>query len=630
MKKLFLLTVVGVAMAISFAAGVFAAERADVPEKYRWKIEDLFPSTAAWESARAGLEKRVNEMDQFKGHLGDSGQTLLKAIKTGEDVEMALSKAYLYASMMSDVDTRASEPQAMKQSMEKLANDFGTATSWIEPELLQIPEAKFADFYKSEPGLVPYKPYLDNVLRTKPHILGPEEEKVAARCAAMGSSPGATYNMFTSADMPFPEITVGDKKLRLDQAAYTKYRASEIREERDQVFKAFWETYRSYRRTLGTTLYSHVKAHMVTKDLRNYESCLAAALDGYNIPTAVYKQLIADVNANLPTLHRYLKLRQKMMGVDQLRYEDLYAPIIKEVAMSFTPEQAKETTLKALAPLGGAYTDVLKGGFESRWIDFMPTTGKRSGAYSTGAAYDVHPYQLLNFNGMYDDVSTLAHESGHSMHSYLSNKNQLLSNAHYSIFVGEVASTFNENLLFHYMLDNAKDDATKLFLLGEFLDGFRQTLFRQTLFAEFEMTIHEMAEAGKPLTGDSLSKLYLDLVRRYYGHDAGVCKVDELYGNEWAYIPHFYRNFYVYQYATSMVASNAIAGKVREEAAAKKPVTATRDAYIKVLSAGSSKYPIDLLKDAGVDMTTSAPFNAAMKEMNLVMDQIEALLAKKK
>ena len=620
----------GALFAMFLAAPLWSAERKDVPEKYTWNVTDVYPTKAAWEEAKANLAKRTHDMDPFKGHLADSPQTLLKALQTQEAIEKELSRVALYASMFCDVDTRVSESQAMRQSIEKLSSDLEASFSFMQPEILSMGPKKFAEFMASEKALMAYKPSLDDILRQKPHILDAEGEKILARTGLVMGSPGAIYTIFTNADMPFPEVTLSTgEKVRLDQAGYSKYRASSVREDREKVFKAFWETYEAYRRTLGTTLYSHVKAHMVNKDVRNYDSCLAAALDGFNIPTAVYRQLISDVHANLPTLHRYLKLRQRMMGVDKLRYDDLYAPLVKNVEMKFSPEEAMDIALKATAPLGPFYTSTLKKGYESRWVDFLPTTGKKSGAYSTGAGYDVHPFQLLNFNGRYEDVSTLVHESGHSMHSYFSNKNQIYANAHYSIFVAEVASTLNENLLFHYMLDNAKDDETRLFILGEFLDRIRQTLFRQTLFADFELRIHETAEHGESLTGDSLTKLYLQLLREYYGHDVGVCAIDELYGNEWAFIPHFYRGFYVYQYATSMVASTAIANKIREDAALKKPTTKSRDLYLQMLSAGSSKYPVDLLKDAGVDMTTSAPFNAAIKEMNAVMDRIEAILKKK-
>jgi oligoendopeptidase F len=313
------------------------------------------------------------------------------------------------------------------------------------------------------------------------------------------------------------------------------------------------------------------------------------------------------------------------MKLDTLRYEDLYAPIIPEVDLKYTPEEAMKLALESMAPLGQEYVSTLKQGFESRWIDWLPNTGKASGAYSTGA-YGVHPYQLQNFTGLYEEVSTLAHEAGHSMHTYLSDQSQPYVSHDYATFVAEVASTLNENLLLHYLLERTQERATRLFLLGSYLDNLRGTLFRQTLFAEFELAIHEMAERGETLTGENLSDLYLGLLRRYYGHDQGVCVIDERYGVEWAYVDHFFYDFYVYQYATSIVAATAIANGIRDEAAAKKPGRARRDAYLGMLRSGSSKYPIDLLRDTGVDMTTSAPFQASMREMNAVMDQIEKLL----
>jgi oligoendopeptidase F len=369
--------------------------------------------------------------------------------------------------------------------------------------------------------------------------------------------------------------------------------------------------------------------------IRHFGSAVEAALFQDNIPVAVYKQLLADVHRSLPTLHRYLALRKRMLGLDQLRYQDLYVPLVASVDMRFSPDQARAITLDALAPLGTAYTEALHKAFESRWTDYLPSTGKRSGAYSTGV-YGVHPFQLLNFNGRYEDLTTLAHESGHSMHTFLSYGAQPYPTADYPMFVAEVASTFNENLLIHYMLDHAKDDdATRLFLLGTLLDGLRTTLFRQTQFAEFELAFHEQAERGEPLTGENLSQLYLKIARDYSGHDKKVCQVDDLLAIEWAYVPHFYYDFYVYQYATSMVASTSLARAVREEAEAAGKTkagstgkTPRRDAYLKMLSSGSSKYAIDLLKEAGVDMTTSAPFDAAIAEMNGTMDEMERVIAR--
>ncbi len=629
----FSLVVAVMALAPAVERPFSATERSQVPERLTWNLADLYPSDAAWTEAKDALQKRLPEMAPYKGHLGDSAQSLYAGLSTMMSMDKDLSRLMSYASQLADQDTKVSKSQEMLQGIEQVAASFGAAVAFVRPEILSMDPAKVDQFVAAEPKLKDYKPYLDNILRMKAHTLNAEGEKLVAQAnGQMGGSAESIYSIFTNADLPYSKdvkLSTGETIPLLDAAAYTKYRASNNRADRDEVFKAFWTRYNDFHRTLGTSLYSQVKAHIFNKEARHYDSCLQAALDRNNIPVEVYTQLISDVHANLPTLYRYLKLRQRMMGVDQLRYEDLYASIVKDVDLHYTPEQAMDLTLKACAPLGKTYVDDLKKGYESRWVDFMPSTGKKSGAYSNGAAYDVHPYQLLNFMGGYEDVSTLAHESGHSMHSYLSNTHQPYVTADYSIFVAEVASTCNENLLLHYMLKNeAKDDATRLYLLGSYLDGLRQTLFRQTLFAEFEMKIHQMAEKGETLTGDNLSKLYLSLLKEYYGDAQGVCKVDDLYGVEWAYIPHFYYNFYVYQYATSLVASTSIANMIREGEAAKPPSMKARDAYITMLSSGSSKYPIDLLKGAGVDMTTSAPFSAAMKEMNKVMDEIEAILNK--
>jgi oligoendopeptidase F len=620
------------ALAMMASVAAAAQERKDVPEKYTWNLQDMYASPAAWKEAKEALAKRVPEMAPYKGHLGDSAEKLYGALSTMMGLDKDLVKLMSYASQLNDQDTQVSESLEMLQAAEQLAAEYSAAVSWVRPEILALDSAKIDGFVKADSRLKDYKPYLDNILRMKTHTLDPAGEKIVAQAnGQMGGTPDSVYGIFTNADMPYPEVTLSTgEKVRLDAAAYTKYRASTNREDRDKVFKAFWGKYDEFKRTCGTTLYGAVKGHIFNRDVRHYDSCLQASLDRNNIPVEVYKQLIADVHKNLPTLHRYLKLRQKMMGVDQLRYEDLYAPIIKEVEMPFTPEQAMEVTLKAFQPLGPQYADALKKGYESRWVDWYPSKGKKSGAYSNGSVYDVHPYQLLNFMGQYEDVSTLAHESGHSMHSYLSNKAQPYVTADYSIFVAEVASTLNENLLLHHMLNVTKDDEAKLYLLGSALDGMRQTLFRQTLFAEFELRIHEMAESGETLTGDVLNREYLKLLKLYYGDAEGVCKVDDLYAVEWAYIPHFYYNFYVYQYATSITASTYLANKIRDEAGIEPPSHKTRDAYVKMLSSGSSKYPIDLLKEAGADMTTSAPFDASMKEMNRIMDRIEGILARKK
>jgi oligoendopeptidase F len=606
-----------------------AKERAEIAVRYTWNLADLYPNEAAWTAAKEALAKRVPEFARFQGHLGDSPAALHDALAAMMDMARELERLQAYATQLADQDRRVSRSLELQQEGDQLAVQVQTAASFVAPELLAMGADRVRRALAAEPKLAPYAMYLEDVLRRAPHTLTTAEEKVAAQAGNLTDAGHSVHSVFTNAELPYAEIRLASgEQVRLDAAAYTRYRAVPDRAERDKVFQTFWGTYQNYRRTLAASLYAQVKGHVFDKDVHKFESSLAASLFRFNVPTTVYRQLLQDVHANLPALHRYLKLRQRMMSVDQLRYEDLYASIIQKVDLEFSPEQAMDLTLAACAPLGADYVRTLQAGFDARWVDWFPSTGKRSGAYSN-AAYGVHPYQLQNFMGRYEDVSTLAHECGHSMHSYLSDKTQPYPTHSYPIFVAEVASTLNENLLFHHMLDTTKDDATRLFLLGGYLDNMRQTLFRQTLFAEFELAIHEMAERGESLTGDNLNALYLKLVREYYGHDQGVCKVDSLYGVEWAYIPHFYYNFYVYQYATSMIAAISLANHIRDEAAAEPRSGAARDAYLKLLAAGGSKYPIDLLKEAGVDMTTSEPFKTSIREMNKIVDEIEAILARR-
>jgi oligoendopeptidase F len=608
------------------AAAIAATERKDVAEKYKWNLADLYPSEADWTKAKEALAKRVPEMAKHKGRLGKSPQELLSALTDMFAIDLELSRLSVYANSLSDEDVRAARPREMKQAAEELATSFSSAISWVRPEILTLDPVKVRKWIAQDKKLAPYRVFLEETLRRKPHTLGAGEERVAAEAGEMERAGGEVHGVLSNADLPYPTVKLSTgETVRLDAAAYTLHRQAQNRADRDKVFAAFFGAIKTYERTMGSTLSATVKAHLFQKRVRHFDTALGAALFQDNIPVVVYKQLLSDVHRSLPTLHRYLALRKRMLGLDTLRYQDLYVPLVASVDMRFQPDQARQLTLDALAPLGKAYTDALSKGFNSRWTDYLPSTGKRSGAYSTGV-YGVHPYQLLNFNGRYDDLTTLAHESGHSMHTFLSHGAQPYPTADYPIFVAEVASTFNENLLIHYMLDHAKDDATRLFLLGTLLDGLRTTLFRQTQFAEFELAFHEQAERGEPLTGENLSQLYLKIAREYYGHDKKVCQVDDLLAIEWAYVPHFYYNFYVYQYATSMVASTSLARAVREEAKTGK--TARRDAYLKMLSSGSSKYAIDLLKDAGVDMTTSAPFDAAIAEMNSTMDEMERILAR--
>jgi len=601
-----------------------ARERADVPIEHTWKLEDLYASDQAWNKAK---EKWVAQFDQvvsYKGKLASSASELLACLKFNSEVSKEFGRLDSYAAMKSDQDTRDSKHLAMKQEMQQLATDYSSKASFIEPEIANMDKQRIGEFIAEEPGLKVFKMYLYDIQRRKAHKLSEKEEKILAEASLIADSPSSIYFVFSNAELPFPEVKLSDGTIaKLNQAGYARYRALPSRQDREAVFGTFWRTFDSFKRTFGTQLYAHVKRDMFYARTRGYNSSLESALDKDNIPIEVYSALIENVKANLDSFYRYLNLKKRMLGVETLKYSDVYAPVVKDVDLQYSFEQAKQLVLDAVKPLGEDYIGVVKKAFEDRWIDVYPTPGKRMGAYSNGSAYDVHPYVLLNFNGQYDDVSTLAHELGHTMHSFYSNKNQPYPTADYSTFVAEVASTFNEALLINKMLNQIEDNQTRLSLLMNYLDGVRQTVFRQTQFAEFELRMHEEAERNKPLTGDVLSELYGDILKKYYGHDKGVCHIDDLYTVEWAYVPHFYYNFYVYQYATSFTASTALAEKVlsQEKGALEK--------YIEFLSAGGSDYPIDLLKKAEVDMTKPEPFDKTMAVMNRTMDEIEAILEKK-
>ena len=613
------------AVASLFLAGapVQAMDRSKIPDQDKWDLSDVYPTDAAWESAKKDLEKRLPEVDRYKGKLGSSPKELLGCMNLLFDLKKEFSRLATYASQKSDLDVRDAHAMEMRQSLDPLGAEFGARTAWVDPEILEIPSAKIEAFLKEEPGLAIYKPVIEDIVRLKPHTLSPAEEKIMADASLVSGTPDSIFSVFSDADNPRATVTLSDgETVKLDASAYTKYRAVPNRWDRESVFQAFFGNLDQFKGTYGALLNGEVDKDLFFAKARNYKDCLSSALDGPNIPTVVYTNLLRNVHKNLPTLWRYLKLRQRIMGLDQLRYSDLYAPIIKEVDEKYTADQAKDLVLKAVAPLGQDYVDVLKNGYAHRWVDFYPSPGKHSGAYSNGAAYDVHPFMLLNFNGSYEDVSTLAHESGHTMHSYYSNKTQPFATSDYTIFVAEVASTCNENLLMDYMLKHTDSDAMKLFLLGSYVDNIRQTLFRQAQFAEFELKIHQMVESGQPLTGENLNKAYAGIINEYYGVPQGITEINPVCYSEWAFIPHFYYNFYVYSYATSITASTAISQMIMEG----KP-DAVKD-YRKFLTLGSSLPPVEELKVAGVDMTTDVPFDITMKAMNRAMDQMEAILNK--
>jgi oligoendopeptidase F len=616
--------VVAALMILTLSPSAQERDRTKIPEQYKWNLADLFPSDAAWRTGKDKLAAELPKLAAFKGRLASSAGTLAEALQTMSAIEKDLSRLYTYAMLLADQDTRDSQHEGMKQEMVQLYARFGAEASYIEPEILLFPKGTVETFLPVEPRLKVYEFYLRDIARRATHTLSESEEKLLAQSMPMAESASNAYGIIANADLPYPTVTLADgKSVKLDQAAYNDLRALPNRADRQKVMAAFFTALGSFSRTFGTTMNGEVQKVAFLSKARHYESALEWSLDAANIPTSVYTRLVDGVNKNLPVFHRYLRLRKRMLGVDQLHYYDLYAPLVGSVNLDYTPEAAQAHVLAAVSPLGEDYQGVLKRAFNERWIDLMPNEGKRSGAYSAGDAYDVHPFMLINYNGKYADVSTLAHELGHTMQSYFSNKTQPYPLADYPIFVAEVASTFNESLLIEHMLSTIKDDDARLSLLGNYLENIKGTVFRQTQFAEFELRMHEMAQKGDPITGDALAKLYMDITKKYYGHDQGITVVDDYIAHEWSFIPHFYRDFYVFQYATSFTASSALAEKVRNG----DPEAKRR--YLAFLSAGGSKYPIDLLKDAGVDMTTDEPLDLTMKAMTRVMDEMESLLAKR-
>jgi oligoendopeptidase F len=614
---------------VSFAASTLASQahehdRSQVPDEYKWDLTAIYPSDQAWRAAKEKFAARLAKLREFQGTLASSASRLADALETQSSFDKELTRLFVYAGLHSDQDTRVSMYQGMQQEMIQLGSAFGTETAFMEPEILKMDNANIESFIGQEPRLKIYRHYLEDIARRRAHTLSNAEERLLASASVMASGPSSVYGIFADADFPYPSVTLSNgKTVKLDKAAFSLQRASPSREDRQKVMEAFFTALGKYRATFGSMMNSNVQTSIFHARARNYDTSLEASLDQPNIPVSVYSRLVEGVNRNLPAFHRYLKLRRRMMGVPELHYYDLYAPLVSSVDTNYPVHIAEKNILEALSPLGSEYAAGAKRAFTERWIDMYPAAGKTAGAYSNGGAYDVHPYMLLNYNGKYEDMSTLAHELGHTMHSYFSNQTQPYALSSYPIFVAEVASTFNEALLMDYMLKNINNDATRLSLLGNYLESIKGTVFRQTQFAEFELRTHQMVEKGEPLTGDSLAKLYAEIVKKYYGDEQGVCRVDDYVANEWAFIPHFYNSFYVFQYATSFTASSALSEKVLAGA------PGATERYLQFIAAGKSKYPIELLEDAGVDMTTDEPLELTVKKMNRVMDEMEKLLDKK-
>ena len=599
-------------------------ERDQVEEKHKWNLADIYPSVEAWQADVDMMNTEVDKLADFKGTLGQSSESLYKALSFGNDLVKTLWQAWIYASNLSNENLNISENQALLQQMRALGTKFGEVTAYMEPEILQIPKEKIEQFFAEKPELADYDMYIDNIQRLREHTLTEAEEKILASFGLIAGNQNEVYGIFNNAEKPFPKVTLSTgEEVELTPSAYTKYRTAENRGDRELVMKALFESYGDFKNMLGANLGGKVKKDWVYAKNRKYESSLEAALNSDNLPTEVYSTLIEQVNNNLPTLHRALDLKKRMLDLDELHYYDLYVPLVQKVDMSFTVTEGQNVLIDALKPLGNEYVTVLQKSYDDRWIDYIPTVGKRSGAYSTGGAYDVHPFILMNWTDDFESVSTLAHELGHTMHSYFSNKTQPFAKSDYATFVAEIASTVNENLLNNYMVKNAKSDEEKLYILGSYLELLRTTIFRQTSFAEFEWEIHKKVEAGEPITGEGMCEIYFDIVKRYYGHDAGHCVVDDYIQYEWSYIPHFLGyNYYVFQYATSLIYGTALVEKMIAEG---QPAV---DAYYNILKGGGSKYAPELIMDAGIDPMSPEPVALTMQKMNRVMDQMEEILNK--
>jgi len=591
-------------------------KRSEIPEEDTWAIEDLYSSDEAWEQDLKALEEDREVLASFEGKLGQSGQMLYDYLSKMENADVRAGRLGNYAMRMSDVDTRDATYQAMTGKFMSVAVGIGAACSFETPEIMTISDAKLEGFYQECPALNKYRRYLTDLRRMKDHILSQAEEKLLAAAGEMAQTPQNTYSMLTNADMKFPDALDSQGTPHpISQGTFVLCQESSDRVLRKNAYESLYHGFQNFQNTAAALLNAQNKKLKFYADARKYESAFEASLDGTNVPTSVYLNLIETVHQNLDKMHRYVRLRKKLLGVDELHFYDIYTPLVADVDKKIPYEQAKQTIYDALAPMGEDYRKILKEGFESRWIDVYQNEGKRAGAYSAGAM--VHPYVMMNYTGTLDSQFTLAHEMGHALHSYHSNKTQTPLDAGYVIFVAEVASTCNEALLMEYLLSKTTDKKERAYLINHFLEQFKGTLYRQTMFAEFELNIGKMVQEGKTLTPDVLCGEYRRLNELYYGPDMVV---DDEIAVEWARIPHFYFNYYVFQYATGYSAAIALSRRILSEG---EP--AVQD-YIRFLCGGCSKSPIDLLKDAGVDMTGPEPVNQAIALFGELLDEMEALM----
>lgn len=594
-------------------------ERKDVPAEYKWHIEDIFETNEAFEAELAAFSEDVKALGGYQGHLGDSPEKLLEYLELKEQLMVRADSLGAYAFHRADEDTSDPFYQDMQGRVEFLFNQLMALLAFESPELLALPEGSVEKALESCSGLAPYRHYLEDILRGRAHTLSKAEEDLMALTMDLTGTPQSIFYMFNNADITFESVTDKDgNEVTISHGRFVPLLESQDRDLREKVFKSYYKSFDQYKNTVAATFSGNLKKERFIMKARHYDSAMAAHLDQNNIPVAVYDQLIEAVHDALPEMYRYVRLRKKLLGVDELHMYDVYTPLVSDEHPEIPFETAKEMVIRGLAPLGEKYIADLKAGMEGGWIDIYENKGKRTGAYS-GGDYAHHPYVLLNYQGTLDNVFTLAHEMGHSLHSWYANHTHNYTNAEYSIFVAEIASTCNEALLMHDLLGRTDDPQEKLYLLNHYLDTFKGTLFRQTMFAEFEKIVHEKTAAGEVLNAQALNNIYLELNKKYFGPDMVS---DPEIALEWARIPHFYSPFYVYQYATGYSAAIALSSRILKEG---KPAV---DDYLAFLSAGGSDYPIEVLKRAGVDMTTKEPVADALKVFSEVLDQAYAILEK--
>ncbi len=592
-------------------------ERKDIDEKYKWDIESLFANKEDWEKEYKKIEGLIEKVICYKGRVTKNSDNLLNAIKDVEEIWRRLSSVYSYANMNLDTDARDGESQILSSRALSLYTEASEKTSFLTPELLKLNLEELEEFIEANQGLEIYRQYFDNILRRKNHTLSTREEEILAQVDEISKGFQQTFSMLNNADMIFPEIENKEGEIvELTQGNFIPFMESEDRRVRKDAFEKFYSVYSDHKNTIASTLSGELKSNAFNARMRNYESTRQASLDSNNIPEKVYDNLIESIHDNLDTMYKYMDVRKKALGLDKLHMYDVYTPIVKNVDVEYGYEEGVELIKEALVPLGEEYMKAMSEGFDSRWVDVYENRGKRSGAYS-GGSYDSNPFILLNYQGTLDNVLTTAHEMGHSMHSYLTRKYQPFTYGNYSIFLAEVASTTNEILVLNYMLDNTEDEKERLYLINNYIESFRTTVFRQTMFAEFEMKINKHVEEGGALTADYLSETYKNLNELYYG--PGVISDEEI-AIEWARIPHFYFNYYVFQYATGFSAAVDFASKIlnggQEEV----------DKYLEFLKSGSSDYAINILKKAGVDMTTKNPVDNAMKLFRNLVEEFDKLI----